>query len=274
MQWLIKNRFYCGQVRYKPKGSDGTTWLPGKHEPIITRELFDQVEATRKKRAQARRRYAHNKHTYLLSGLARCHLCDFNLRASFGKGGSYLRERSHWDGYDCPAGRRSVPVTVIDPQVEGIVCRLRLPDDWQARLSEFMAERKGLGEIEKERRRVSAALERLADLYQWGHVDRSKYKRRRAELEAELSALVMPGQTAVAEAGRYLEQVGALWDDADLPQRRDLLHAILETVRVDVLARRVLCVEPKPEFVVLFQQMEELEEENGRFYIREAATGC
>jgi hypothetical protein len=47
----------------------------------------------------------------------------------------------------------------------------------------------------------------------------------------------------------------------------------LETVRVDVLARRVICVLPKPELVPLFRQIQVFEEnEGGCFYIRAASN--
>jgi hypothetical protein len=124
-------------------------------------------------------------------------------------------------------------------------------------------------------RSTSAALERLADLYLWGDIERAAYKQQKAVFEAELSALVLPEQTAITEAGRYLNQVGALWDDADIRQRRELLHAILLSVQVDIRAWRVICVEPKPEFVPLFRQVEDLEEDNGCFYIKGGVgPGC
>jgi hypothetical protein len=133
---------------------------------------------------------------------------------------------------------------------------------WRLCVRIGVAEAKGLGDIEAERRRISAALERLADLYLWGDIERAAYKQQQAVLEAELSALVVPEQTAITEAGRYLKQVGVLWDDADIGQRRELLHAILDCVKVDVLAQRVVCVKPKPEFVPLFRRVDDLEEDD------------
>ncbi len=40
---ILRNTFYYGEFEY-PVGSGN--WYPGKHEPIITKELFDRVQAT------------------------------------------------------------------------------------------------------------------------------------------------------------------------------------------------------------------------------------
>ncbi len=40
---LLRNPFYYGEFEY-PAGSD--TWYQGKHQPIITKELFDRVQAS------------------------------------------------------------------------------------------------------------------------------------------------------------------------------------------------------------------------------------
>lgn len=113
----------------------------------------------------------------------------------------------------------------------------------------------------------------MKELYLWGVIDQAEYRGRQANLERQLTALTPPQERAVTQAAQYLEQIATLWDNADLRQRRDLLNAIVDAVHLDVLARRLVCVEPKPEFAVLFRRIDELEERNGCFYIKgEAAT--
>ena len=75
---MLSNPFYAGKVRYKGK------LYKGRHEAIISEELFDKVKAVLE---------AHNlsgerdrKHQHYLKGTIRCGLCDHRLTYSLNKG--------------------------------------------------------------------------------------------------------------------------------------------------------------------------------------------
>ncbi len=59
---LLQNRFYLGETSYqgKKKGAVKQT-IAGRHEPLISPELFDKCQEVRAKRAGAWSRGAHNK---------------------------------------------------------------------------------------------------------------------------------------------------------------------------------------------------------------------
>ena len=70
----------------------------------------------------------------------------------------------------------------------------------------------------------------------------------------ELDSLVVPEATAAEEAGYLVEQLPALWREADMDERRRLLLTMLEAVYVDTKEeKRVVAIKPKAPFRPVFQ---------------------
>lgn len=106
---LMKNRVYIGEAHSGPYG------LPGAHEPIVERGIFEAAQLTRAPKAQFSRRSA------LLAGLLRCSGCGISLSST---------ARSRVRGPDrpvywCPGGNRwgpcPRPTRVAGPEVEALV---------------------------------------------------------------------------------------------------------------------------------------------------------
>ena len=56
------------------------------------------------------------------------------------------------------------------------------------------------------------------------------------------------------EAGKLLENLPALWEEADLAERRKLLMAMLDAVYVDTVEEKsVVAIRPKPAFRPIFE---------------------
>ena len=62
---MLNDPFYYGKLRW-----NGTIY-PGKQEPIISKDLFDQVQLTLKSKSTPK----YSKHLYLFKGLIRCEEC-------------------------------------------------------------------------------------------------------------------------------------------------------------------------------------------------------
>jgi len=69
---ILKNPFYCGDFEY-PVGSG--TWYKGKHEPLITRELFNKVQ---EKLATSDKPNS-TKHDFPFTRTIRCATCGSHL---------------------------------------------------------------------------------------------------------------------------------------------------------------------------------------------------
>ena len=59
---------------------------------------------------------------------------------------------------------------------------------------------------------------------------------------------------ATRQAGKLLEELPNLWEEADLGERRKILVTMLDAVYVDTLEEKsVVGLRPKPAFCALFQ---------------------
>ena len=76
-----------------------------------------------------------------------------------------------------------------------------------------------------------------------------------------------PEEPDVVAAGQFLETFADIWVEAIPKERKELLGLLLEEVLVDVAEDRIVCVRPKASFVALFQQVADLEEQDGCFHL-------
>ena len=267
VRYMLTNPFYAGWVRY------GSDLFAGRHEPLIEQDLWDQVQAMRRKRHKGGRGVHANRRVYLLAGLARCHRCQLPLVAEAhpykGQDRLYLRDVASRRGFDCPVGGKSTRTEPLDAQVGALVQALVLPDDWRARVLDLVGRQDQQEQIKRERARLTEKLRRLQRAYLEVEIDEAAYRRERAETRARLDALVVPEEGDILQAGQFLETLAVVWAEATLAERRDLLRLLLEAVWVDVASRRVVCVQPKPAFVTLFQQVDGLVAMDDSFYFTE-----
>lgn len=105
VRYIVHNAVYCGQIvlrEYKKISKKGRRVLseevfPGKHEPIISMELWERVQRVNGNR---KRDYTHGHlPTHLLSGLCRCAFC--------GDAMVYLNVNRHWMSLRCGRYGRS-----------------------------------------------------------------------------------------------------------------------------------------------------------------------
>ena len=72
--WIFRNSFYCGEFEY-PKGSG--QWRQGTHNPMITPEEFDLVQALLGKKGRPRPK----SHIFEFTGMMRCGYCGSSITA-------------------------------------------------------------------------------------------------------------------------------------------------------------------------------------------------
>ncbi|WP_282803662.1 recombinase family protein [Secundilactobacillus kimchicus] len=95
LRYLLTNRTYIGEVRYK------TEWYIGNHEPIIDRETFDEVQTQMEYRQMKNAADYGNarpfRSKYMLSGLLHCARCGSPLSVNV----SRLRDGTRIINYRC-----------------------------------------------------------------------------------------------------------------------------------------------------------------------------
>lgn len=242
----------------------------GQHEPLISEELWEASVRIRKRHQHRVRVSQAVAKPYLLSQLARCHICGRSLRAQGLKSGGYYREMSYERGFDdCPNSRIGTRAAGLHAQVGAILRLLELPADWQTELAEMLGEDDGALALVNRRARLTAERRRLKEAYLRGDFeeDEDLYRRALERVRRELEQLPSEGDMAQLKySADLLDSLSEVWDDADLGDQRDLTHLMLREARVDVAQGRLQLLYPTAPFVPLFRKIPLLaERELGSF---------
>jgi len=248
---ILHNGFYTGQVKHKGE------LLPGVHEPLVSTSLFDTVQTyLAKNSGRSKTLKPQPEREYLLKGLIRCGHCGLPMWAqTYNSGNRYYREYrgSRGVGY-CVDRSSSLPCHVPDGQMGRIIESILLPKSWMNLVLAQIQLADEVKRVERERKRVQERMRRLREVYLEGDLPREQYTDRKRILDNQLASLVIPDVDAAKEAGKLLEQLPTLWEEADLSERRKLLTAMLDAVYVDpVEERAIVALKPKPAFRALFQ---------------------
>jgi site-specific DNA recombinase len=248
---ILHNPFYTGKVIHKGK------MLPGVHEPLVSQEVFDLVQATLKKNS-GRSETLHPKpeREYLLKGIIRCVYCCMPMWAQTYKNGRrYYREhRGSRSLAACPACGGSIPCHVADDQVGRVVQAIELGPRWMEQALAIVDLKDEVERVKKRREVVQEKLRRMAKAYVDGLFPDEEYHRQKKLLEMELESLVVPQANAAEDAGKLLLDLPRLWAEANLEEQRKLLVTMLDAVYVDTKeAGVIVAIKPKPPFRPVFQ---------------------
>jgi site-specific DNA recombinase len=94
METMLKNSFYYGVMKY-----DGGEY-PHKYEPIITKQLFDKVQAINDVRNNERDKTL-TKQTFTFQGILKCATCGCSYSSYVKKGRVYMRCTKAKEGVTC-----------------------------------------------------------------------------------------------------------------------------------------------------------------------------
>jgi DNA invertase Pin-like site-specific DNA recombinase len=251
--FVLKNRFYVGEVMYRGE------WYPGAHEPIISRELFDEVqEMLEHRRRVPRFKARRDSRVYLLAGLSKCARCGSNMRGHYkvDRGTEYLYYKCSARARGLECDQRHVPAPIVEEAMGTYLCGFAFPDSWRADLLQDLEVAPADSSPEPDLRpRLETRLARLKDLYLLNDIDKPTYLRQRDELQAQIDALAPSASAAASdltEAVALLNNMEALWNAATPAERKELVRSFIKTVRLDA-DEGLVSVEPRPEVAVLFR---------------------
>ena len=117
MKCLLIRRFYIGRMEWLGKEYKGIL------KPIISKELFYQVQEVRKKRSADTGEKG--KLRFLLRGMAYCQDCSQRLTGEVHPRGTYYRCLPNINKKKCP--QPYIPVSSLDSQLEALYARLQPP---------------------------------------------------------------------------------------------------------------------------------------------------
>ncbi|MBU6431630.1 recombinase family protein, partial [Patescibacteria group bacterium] len=116
-QKLLKNPIYTGLMRYNGE------IFEGKHEPIISKKLFDTVQEV-----MSRKSKPHSKglKPYIYRGFFRCGECGCFITTETQKGHNYLRCTKRKN----PCSQKYTREEIITSEIQKEIKKVSLPDDW------------------------------------------------------------------------------------------------------------------------------------------------
>jgi DNA invertase Pin-like site-specific DNA recombinase len=119
-QWMYQNPFFYGVMEFNGE------FYEGKHEPIISKRLFDRVQEVM---AQKSKPKSSKLKPYLYRGLFRCGECGCFITAETQKGHNYLRCTKRVSLCTQKYVREEIIVTQVDHTIERVALESALADN-------------------------------------------------------------------------------------------------------------------------------------------------
>ena len=188
--FILSNPFYTGLFRY------GGEIHEGKHEPIITKKLFDEAQAILKKRGKPERKAKNEPQP--LCGLIACASCGMMITGEYKVKRQKNGNVHEYVYYHCTKKNKALKCAEpcireesLDTQLSSLIKAVALPPEWAKELNILAlqehnnsAHAVGVGVKEKQEKIsfLAKKLERLLNGYLEQDIDREDYREQKAKL--------------------------------------------------------------------------------------------
>lgn len=237
---VLKNPFYHGTMLFKSK------LYPHRYPPIITKQLFDEVQAVKASHNKKPFKYAGLPRLY--RGLIRCGHCGLAVTPEEQKGTIYY----HCTQYNGKHGASYVPEHEITAQIADVFKRIQVP---QEVLEQIIDGLKNVHEgkvqfrehqykaLTNERNKYSNRIEKLYMDKLDGRITESEYdqyyqsfRSHLSELDTQLTMLQEAEDTYYLSTKYLLElaqKAHELFEVAEINERRQLIKLVLSNLKLD-----------------------------------------
>lgn len=243
---LLDNRHYIGEVKYARK------WYPGRHNPIIEKDVFNKAQKILKARADSY--VGSNKHSVPLTGFMFCGCC----------GGKYHRQAwkkrkdgTYIENYMCYSRSKKSKKMIVDPdcknkvyltdELEEIVFneirKLATDPEYLEKIREKIRGEREADEsiqiIKKEIDALTSQISKFMDLYSINRLTLQEVddkitplSEKRDKLETDLRILTKPGEDALApeEVEELVDSFGDILDRGELAEIRLTLTTLIKKI--------------------------------------------
>lgn len=224
---MLCNAAYCGYVSGL---RDKSRTIRGRHEPIITEELFDRVQEVRSWRTRVVKPGPPSDE-YLLRKLLYCEHCGARMHGTRGSRPPVRRYMCSTRRYGDPCGAAIVKAEPLESQLIDWIRDFAPDGDLSDFLISSVDSATAPGDDAERRRDLTAQLERLQDIYVMGDMTRAQYLMRRQAIEQELERMAPPVDPQLDKAAAILADFGTFWEMESSPaERRKLLTSLFERV--------------------------------------------
>jgi hypothetical protein len=280
---IVRNPFYIGYVAHYPTPSlsladdlhhptrihstvkDRRTPLNivrGQHEPLYSIEIWKQNQQLRTAKKQTPTQGGKPAHIYLLTGIARCAMCNeedgrvASLRGTTNGSGnqtyrcSTICDRHHYHrsranlrsgrptseltAHGTPEfgalikrhSRTCLPANELDAQATALLQKFTIPTDWYDRILAYMFSEYGMSDFERQGHALYRELERYKTLYIDGHISQDEYEQQARRTASALAKLKPAARPEVRDMLPLLADFPSLWEQMTPLEKRTILKDI------------------------------------------------
>ena len=195
--FILSNPFYVGLFKY------GGEIHEGKHEPIITKKLFDEAQAMLKQRGQPERKPKNEPQPFC--GLISCASCGMMITGEYRVKKQKNGNVHEYVYYHCTKKHKSIKCPEpcirkeeLDKQLSCLIQKVSLPKDWADELNRLASQdyknsaqslTACVKEEEEKIATIQTKLQRLLDGYLEQDIERSVYRTEKAKLLSQKKSL-------------------------------------------------------------------------------------
>ena len=197
ISFILSNPFYIGLFRYAGEIHEG------KHQPVISKKIFDKAQEVLKQRGKPRKKLKNEPKAFC--GLLSCAECGMGITAEVQKGHTYYRCTKKRGNCSQPYVREEE----LNRQLSRLLQKFSLRPDWAEELREMPvkdekeASQSSAAFVQEAREKIKSIqikLQRLLDSYLDQDIEREIYLAKKAELMSEKKSL--EGQISSLEQKR------------------------------------------------------------------------
>ena len=195
--FILSNPFYTGLFRYAGEIYEG------KHEPIISKKLFDKVQEVLKQRGKTRHKTKIEPQAFC--GLLRCGTCGMMITGEYRIKHQKNGNEHHYIYYHCSKKKKGfkclepcIRQEELDKQISFMLQKFSLRADWAEKLLEILKNDKTksaqsvfafVQENKEKIKTINIKLQRLLDGYLEQNIERDIYRQEKAKLLSEKKSL-------------------------------------------------------------------------------------
>ena len=232
ISFILSNPFYYGHFRYAGEVHEG------KHQPVVSKKIFDKVQEVLKQRGKPKTK---GKVKKPLVGLLRCGECGRMITAEIQKGHTYYRCTKK----NIICKQPYVREEELDRQLSSLLQKFSLRPDWAAGLRKKLEKDKteaaqfSTAFVQESREKIkiiSLKLQRLLDGYLEQDIEREIYRDEKAKLLSEKKSLEEQSSRLEQKRTGWLEPMSEWIKEAEsLPKIAQESNLFLKKVAAEKL---------------------------------------
>ncbi len=235
---MLHNPFYMGLIHIKKTGET----FRGSHPPLISKSLFDRVQAVLEGKAVQKVR----SHDFLFRKLLQCKHCGHRLSGERQKGINYYRCHTK----SCPT--KCIKEDDIDLELQRILSRIQLTDDEMECFSTYLQRLRVDWEIESQSQvkatelqlnQAKERLNRLTDAYLDREIEKELFLQRKDQLLKDIKDLEEKSKRLTRDASdlpdktaKFFELLNSLYltyISGTLDEKRKIVEIVTSNRLVD-----------------------------------------